>query len=122
MAKQFSFTKKERLKSKKAIHRLFTTGDTTYCRPIKCYFLPAPTLTYSQVFIVVPKRLIRKAVHRNRLKRRIREIYRQYPKSTQLPFLQLAYCYTQSEVVGYQKIEAAIHRVMEGIKATLQDG
>ena len=74
----FSFHKGERLSGKKAISALFQSGRGFTAPPFKFLYLPASGEPYPvRVVIAVPKRLFRKAVDRNLLKRRIREAYRQ---------------------------------------------
>lgn len=78
----YSFPKGERLTSKIIIKQLFEEGNATFTYPFKLLFLKhPPTLAQAssdppQVLISVPRRKIRKAVHRNWVKRRIREAYR----------------------------------------------
>lgn len=74
----FSFHKGERLTGYKAISALFQSGRGVNAPPFRFIFLPATGETYPvRTAITVPKRLFRKAVERNLLKRRIREAYRQ---------------------------------------------
>ncbi|OFX85933.1 MAG: hypothetical protein A2W99_17020 [Bacteroidetes bacterium GWF2_33_16] len=78
--KKESFINKERLKKSKPIENLFSKGENLNFYPFKVLF----SLTYSdstikypaQVAFVVPKRLFKKAVDRNNLKRKMREAFR----------------------------------------------
>lgn len=74
---RFFLKKKQRLKAKKKITQLFTKGKCFRHRDILCYYLPCTGLAKHQVLISVGKKIIRKAVQRNKIKRRIREAYRQ---------------------------------------------
>jgi len=73
-----TFNKTERLRSKKIIERLFNQGDTFINYPFKIVWLktslkgPFP----AQVLISVSKKGFKRAVDRNKIKRRIREAYR----------------------------------------------
>ena len=73
-----SFTKEERLCSKKLIEQLFREGSSFNLYPLRFIFIKqspsAPAVP--QVLISVSKRSFKKAVDRNRLKRQIREAYR----------------------------------------------
>ncbi len=75
---KFTLGKQERLKSKKLIEKLYTEGKTIKIFPLKMVYLKTNhTSNYpAQVGVSVPKRNFRLAVHRNRLKRLLRETYR----------------------------------------------
>lgn len=73
-----SFGKLQRLKSKKTIDRLFLEGKSIKNYPFKLIYIPAdhkgqPLL---QTAVSVPKKLVKTAVQRNRIKRVMREIFR----------------------------------------------
>lgn len=71
--------KKERLKSKKLIKKLFEDGNAIRKFPLRLIYLSVGTLSSksTQVSFSVPKRNFKKAVDRNRIKRLLREAYRQ---------------------------------------------
>jgi ribonuclease P protein component len=73
-----TFKKTERLCSKKAIDALFERGISFYLYPFQVIWLesPADIPFPSQVALSVSKKLFKKAVTRNLIKRRIREAYR----------------------------------------------
>ena len=75
-----TLSKKERLKSRVIIQTLFDRGGKSKVFfPIRAVWLitPLPIPTQSVQFAVsVPKRNFAKAVHRNQIKRKIREAYR----------------------------------------------
>ena len=77
--KQFSLKKEERLKSKKAINELFLSSNS-YGRSTLRLLWRVEEIEDNEksckVLIAVPKRKIRKAVDRNRIKRMLKEIYR----------------------------------------------
>ena len=70
----------ERLKSRKRINFLFDEGKQLFSHPLKVFYYihePVPNQGLSLKFgVTVPKSLYKKAVSRNRLKRKIRESYR----------------------------------------------
>jgi ribonuclease P protein component len=73
-----SFPKKEKLKSKKLIEKLFVEGKSVSNYPIKLIYLKTE-LPYDvpiQTGVTVPKKNFKSAVMRNRIKRLMRESYR----------------------------------------------
>jgi ribonuclease P protein component len=75
---KFTFKKEERLFKEKIIQELFDKGSSFYLYPFKVFFLPNRDnqCPFHQVLISVSKKNFKKAVDRNRIKRRIREGYR----------------------------------------------
>lgn len=79
-----SLPKSERLHSKKAIGTLFSKGQRFSQFPLKFTYLLAPhsgetsekDLKPVQILFSVSKRNFKLAVHRNKLKRRLKEAYR----------------------------------------------
>ena len=73
--KAFSFQKKERIRKKKDFEKIFSQGE----RKKNSYFViiqKTNTLNVRRIAIIIKKKDYRKAHIRNKLKRRIREIYR----------------------------------------------
>ncbi|MFA9371746.1 MAG: ribonuclease P protein component [Labilibaculum antarcticum] len=75
---RFTFKKAERLTHKILIGKLFSEGKGFICYPFRIVWKEANLNSEypAQVAITVSKRSFKKAVTRNLLKRRIREIYR----------------------------------------------
>lgn len=75
---QLTFGKAERLTGKKAIEYLFSKGTTLFEYPFKIFLLVElpSTISVNRVLVSVPKRLFKKAVDRNLIKRKIKEGYR----------------------------------------------
>ncbi len=117
----------QRLKSRKEIGRLFggkARSISSY--PVRAVFTPAAERRSSapvQVTFVVPKRRFRKAVDRNRLKRRLREAYRlnQHLLTESMPpgggQLAVLFMYTGKEPMEYAYIERKMKRVLTQIAA-----
>lgn len=74
----YTYSKEERLCSKRLITLLFSKGSSFNLYPLRfVYHTPeAPLSESTQLVISVSKRNFKRAVDRNRLKRQIREAYR----------------------------------------------
>ena len=85
----YSFSKEERLCSVKLIDKLFHNGSSFLLYPFRIIWLQEalPSEKPVQVLISVPKKKFKRAVDRNLLKRRIREIYRLQKFEQLYPFL-----------------------------------
>jgi len=112
--KSCRFYRQERLKHKKSIQQLFSEGNTKKFFPLALYFLQyePESLPFHKLLISVPKKHFKKSVVRNKIKRRIREAYRQhkhlmYNKKGGLPFL-LGYVYISKNVQSYKSVEEQV--------------
>ncbi len=116
----FSFKKSERLTGSKSISSLFQDGTSISSYPVRILFNtegigPKP----ASLVISVPKRLFKRAVDRNLLKRRIREAYRLNKPQlyVTLQSMQLnanvVIQYQQKEILDYQIIEAGVVKALE---------
>ena len=76
--KPFSYNKKEKLKSRTQLEAIFTSGKSFSVFPIKVFFLEADATQSERVKagVGVSAKYFKKAVHRNRIKRLLRETYR----------------------------------------------
>jgi ribonuclease P protein component len=118
-----TFRKKERLCSKKQIQDVFESGKSFYLFPFKIIYknptesVPDPV----QVLVSVPKRNIRKAVLRNKIKRRIREAYRKNKNQfltvqEQEANFSIIFIYTAKEEIPYQEIETKIIQILQRLQ------
>lgn len=114
-----TFTKSERLCSKVIIDHVFETGKAIVGSSFKLIwkrgdkFDEAPV----KILISVPKRNFKKAVDRNKIKRRIREIYRKNKSvitgkdSKGTYYLMLIY--TGKNIIEYKEAEEKIIKLLE---------
>jgi len=74
---RFRFPKASRLYLRKEISDLITTGKSIHFSPLKVFYKAMPASDFSlKMAVAVPKRNVKLAVDRNRVKRLIREAYR----------------------------------------------
>ncbi len=73
-----SYSKKEKLKSKKQIEQLFVEGQSVSVFPLRLVYMPTTFKENVQIKtgVSVSKRNFKNAVDRNRIKRLLRESYR----------------------------------------------
>ncbi len=77
---KLSFSKQERIKSKKRIDEIFEKGKKLKQDSFRLFYLPLenPEPFSAQIVVSVPKKVVKLATKRNRLKRQIKEAYRLY--------------------------------------------
>jgi len=117
---RFRFRKSERLKSRKRIGLLFRKGRSHFKYPLKMVWqsVSDPERPGLQVAVSVPKRKVRKAVDRNRIKRQIREAWRLRKNrlSEQAANLGLRidilFIYVDHKEVPHGKLEASMHKMI----------
>lgn len=84
-----TFSKYERLRSRKLIEKIIAEGKSFQQAPFRISWISdkLDTSFPAQLAIAVPKRIFKRAVDRNRIKRLVREVYRKN-KSGLYTFLQ----------------------------------
>lgn len=127
-----TFTKAERLNSRKAIETLFASGERWTCYPFRLALLNRKANSDKeppiQILVSVSKRSFKKAVDRNLIKRRIKEAFRLnkatfYPQilgvksQTNREILQLAFIYQPNKIEDWATINK---RVIRGLTEAYQ--
>ena len=75
--RRFSYNKREKLKSRKQLNRLFAKGKTFIVFPVKVFYeLNIEQDNILKTGVGVSRKNFKKAVQRNRIKRLLREAYR----------------------------------------------
>ena len=109
----YSFSKLERLKSRKKIASLFERNESTFSFPVRLIFqLDEENVspTHVQFSASVSRRKFKKAVDRNRIKRLMREAYRlqKLPLTTYCKengiYLSMMGIYVGNEILSYRSI------------------
>ena len=104
-----SFGKKEKLKSKVLIDKLFAEGNSVKKYPLRLIYLPLDNTSekFNKVAVSVPKRSFNRAVDRIKIKRLMREAYRKnkYLVTNNLttPYA-LMFIYTGREIWNYPEL------------------
>ena len=120
-----TFSKKERIVSKKLIEQLFSKGNSHSISafPLRIVYMEkereegeAPV----QVMVSVSKRHFKRAVKRNRVKRQVREAYRQHKqllteKITEGKSLAVAFIWLADELCESTKVEKSVRRLLEKV-------
>lgn len=120
-------TKQERLNKQDAIQALFKKGSSIKERPFRSLFIieDSEGEIPVQVLFVVPKRKLKLAVDRNRMKRLMREAYRKN-KSTVYQTaasngkkVTVALIFTGHKSIGYSTVEDKIILILQRLQKTL---
>jgi len=110
---RLTFSKGERLCNYHRIQKLFQEGNSLKKYPIKLLYLAVDSQEINnQVLISVPKRKVRRAVHRNRIKRLIRESYRKQ-KSLLSSSYSLAFVYMGTEEISYTQVSQLVDALLK---------
>ena len=125
-----SLKKEERLCNVKLIEKLYHSGSSFLVYPFRIIWLSSEANSEFpvQVLISIPKKKFKRAVDRNLLKRRIREIYRLQKSEDLFPFLNersekivLAINYIGNEIAEYASMAKKFNTVMLRLKKNISE-
>ena len=118
--------KDEKLKSKKLIEQLFAEGKHVKSFPFRLIYLPIEhhgNLPL-KVGFSVPKRNVKLAVNRNRIKRLMREVYRNnkhlFYEKTETKFV-FMFIYMAKEEIKYTDLELSLKKLSNKLQEKLKD-
>lgn len=124
----FSLSRAERLRGEKAIARLFTQGKGGFTYPFRYFWRvtdnPEEGFAVAVMFSV-PKKMFKRSVKRNLLKRRSREAYRMEKHAivdaavAAGKRIELALVYSSKEEEDLKTIENGIRRILATIRKGL---
>ena len=127
LAPKNSFSKKDRLKSKKAIDNLFKTGRSYFEDPVRIIFnISESENPELKAGIAVPKKKLKKTYQRNLVKRRIKESYRQNNKELKELIYQkglschLMYYYQSSEILLFKDLSPKIMLLLQRLQKHIE--
>lgn len=123
-----TFTKAERLCSRKIITGLFVSGNVFYTPFFRVLYAKSglKSVFPAQVAFMVPKKVFRHAVTRNLLKRRMREAYRKNKKilyeflNSENKSIALIVIFRKDKTAEFHTIESAIIDMLERLKTNLK--
>ena len=130
-----ALSREERLRSKRALERLFSQGKGGFVYPLRYMCLidsaagsakadepkadePKAAVRPASVLFSVPKRFHKRANKRNLLRRRMREAYRlnkQLLAEGGIRGAEIALVYSVKDVADYKRIENAVKRIISQI-------
>lgn len=124
---KFTFSKEERLCSRKLIDRLYAEGHRTMAFPYSVQWLEnKDEAPLCQVLIVAPKRRFHHAVDRNRIKRLTRECWRRC-KPQLYDFLAshdisltISLVYIHNEIMPYDKLLPRMEKLVQHLQKELE--
>ncbi len=129
-----TFTKNERLCSLKEINALVKDGHVLFQYPFRVSYLfkepqiPTESIgaeNFNKLLVSIPKRNFKRAVHRNLLKRRVKESYRKNKELLDLPAdntVNIMLVYVSKDILEYKYIESKIKDILCKVsKAAAQD-
>lgn len=111
--------KKERLCGKKSIENLLARGRHGSAGAIRYIFSEGNGEEFNRILVSVPKKLFKRAVKRNLLKRRIRESWRKQKNSLD-PGKDILFIYSTKEMLTYQEIYSLVGTIISKISNACQ--
>ena len=115
---RYTLGKEEKLKSRKLIEQLFVEGERVKSYPLQLKYLPINHLGEFPVKVgfSVPKRNVKLAVNRNRIKRLMREVYRKnkylFSENLKEPYI-FMFIYMAKEEPKYEELEQSLKKVCD---------
>lgn len=110
-----TLSREERLRGKINISTLMSKGKWNSCSCFKYCVLSPNGQDFSRIMISVPKRLFKRAVKRNLLKRRIREAYRTQKALLGDTHADILFQYNTTEILSSAQISELVKSILNKI-------
>lgn len=108
--------KSERLRGKTTVSALMSKGRWGFTRGLKyCYLRHEGDEGANRILVSVPKRLFKRAVKRNLLKRRLREAYRTRKGLLTPRGVDIMFVYNTAEIMDFQGISEQVAAILNKI-------
>ena len=108
--------KRERLHGKTGIDALLAKGRYGSVPDMRFIYRLDNGTGENRIMVSVPKKLFKRAVKRNLLKRRIRESYRRQKHIlTHAAGIDMLFTYSTKEILSYDRIYASVGEILESI-------
>lgn len=115
--KDYTFSKKDKIKSRDQIQLLFTSGKSMANKPLRVVYYTDKTLEDElKVGVSVSKRYFKRAVDRNYIKRLLREVYRKNQfliKQSQTKPNLMMFLYQSHKIPNYADLELKMIELFE---------
>jgi ribonuclease P protein component len=127
---RYFFKKEERLTGDKRIENLFIRGKSFVAYPLRIVYLEKVTQNPEvlEVLVSIPKKRIKSAVNRNRMKRLIRESFRMNKHILHNVLIggnrhiEIAFVYVKDELSDFDSIERGMRKALNEIKKRFETG
>ena len=114
-----TFHKDERICGKTGISKLLAGGKHGNIPGFRYCYMTDNGLEINRIMVSVPKKLFKRAVKRNLLKRRIRESWRLQKQSMNVSGVDILFTYSTKEILEFQEIQSSVAKIIEKVnKAT----
>jgi len=126
--KRFLFSKNEKITSRDKIIELYKSGNAVKAFPLYAKYIETENQdVFLQILISVSKKKFKRAVHRNRIKRLIREAYRlnkhlliEELKKNNLK-IAIVFNYSLSEIADFNTISASVVKIFGKISDIINE-
>ena len=114
-----TFHKDERICGKTGISKLLAGGKHGNIPGFRYCYMTDNDLEINRIMVSVPKKLFKRAVKRNLLKRRIRESWRLQKQSMNASGVDILFTYSTKDILEFQEIQSSVAKIIEKVnKAT----